>query len=56
MRWAPGIVGGAVIVINADTAVGKLDRIGFAQQDHPGAVQLVDRVGICGSDIFFEKA
>ncbi len=55
MDSAPGIVGGAVIMIDADTAVGKLDRIGFAQQDHSGPVKLLDRMGICGGNIFFEK-
>ena len=55
MDLVPGIVGGAVIVINADTAVGKLDRIGFAKQDHSGPVKLLDRMGICGGNIFFQK-
>jgi hypothetical protein len=42
----PGITGGAVIMIYADTAVGKLNRIGFAKQDHAGPVKLLDRMGI----------
>jgi hypothetical protein len=50
----PGVVGGAVIVINADTAIGKLDRIGFANQDHSGPLKPLNRMGICGSNIFFQ--
>jgi len=42
-------------MIYADTAVGKLNRIGFAKQDHAGPVKLLDRMGICSGNIFFEK-
>ena len=56
MGSVPGIVGGAVIVIDADTAVSKLDRIGFAEQDHPGPLELPDRMGICSGNIFFQQA
>jgi hypothetical protein len=55
MDSVPGIVGSAVIMINTDTAVSKLNRIGFAKQDHAGPVKLLDRMGICGGNIFFEK-
>ena len=51
----PGVVGGVVIVIDPHTAVSKLDRIGFAEQDHTSPFEFLDRVRICGGNIFFEK-
>ena len=52
----PGIVGGAVIMVNANATVGKLDRIGFAEQDHSSPLKLPDRIGICSGNIFFQQA
>jgi hypothetical protein len=52
---APGIVGSAVIVIDPYAAVGKLDRIGFTQQNHSGPVKPGNRMGISGGYIVIEK-
>ena len=33
-RLVPGVVGGAVVEVNADGAEGELNGVGFARQHH----------------------
>ena len=51
----PGIVWRAMMVVNTHPPIGKLHRIGLAQEDHAGLTQCADDRGIARRNVVLEQ-
>ena len=54
-RGMPGIVWRAMMVVNPHPSIGKLHRIGLAQQDHASLTQCADDRGIARRNVVLEQ-
>ena len=54
-RGMPGIVWRAMMVVNPHPSIGKLHRIGLAQQDHASLTQCADDRGIARCNVVLEQ-